>query len=491
MCYLATKPAVAECPPVPTTHANGAIEGLVAEEQTDQAAVAAQGEGKFIVIFARPIPSPGVNGIWVHRFHANGDCLCETRDPGTSLDDDFCPALLTIDEGDGRGEHLHPSIAMNRGADGVAEWAAAWDGKPPGTVSINPSILVTYRRDFENVAPYQPIQIGIGEASVFWDDRPSAAIGETVADIDDEPWAVGWANRGRTICDFTPVEQRGLVYFSWFQVSPCLFQIESCTPSLYCDNRSQHWLPCAWMRDDGFFVVAHSEPEENTIDPFYDLKLHQYDPQGAAIGAFAGITVNDPLVEQFPSFQSSPAVALVGDQIVVTWIGPGLAGCDVLPFKIYARRYAWNPFGDPTPAGEPFIVNSDPAWLPVSEAAAHPTVAIRNAPGAGPNHFAILWNVKDPTNTYREIHAQYFSDQGSPIGGEVRVNQADVESTVDPGDVPGLAGSAQHTAAFTPYCALVSVWTTFPAAEPGESKVYFTILPADHGLSAAPGLFCA
>lgn len=64
-----------------------------------------------------------------------------------------------------------------------------------------------------------------------------------------------------------------------------------------------------------------------------------------------------------------------------------------------------------------------------------------------------------------------------------------MEFTANPSDVPGLAGSAQHCAAFTPECSLASVWITFPTAEPGESKVYFTILPADYGLNAAPGLF--
>ena len=159
------------------------------------------------------------------------------------------------------------------------------------------------------------------------------------------------------------------------------------------------------MRDNGDFVAARGLPEDDVIQPPYDIRLHQYEPEGVSIGATAGITVNDPTIEQVPSFQSSPAVALVGDQIVVTWTGLNPAGCEPIARQIFARRYQWNPFGDPTPIGEQFIVNSDPAWLPVSETAAHPTVAIRNAPGVGPNHFAILWNVKNPTNTAREIHA--------------------------------------------------------------------------------------
>jgi len=128
VCVLSMNRTLAQCPPIPTIHENGAIEGLVAEEQAAQAAVAAQGTGKFIVIFTRPIPAPSVNGVWVHRFEADGTCIFETRDPGTSLDDDFSPALLTIDEGAGRGEHQFPSIAMNRGADGRAEWRAAGTG---------------------------------------------------------------------------------------------------------------------------------------------------------------------------------------------------------------------------------------------------------------------------------------------------------------------------------------------------------------------------
>ena len=122
---ISGRPAFAQCPPVPTSYPNGVIEGLIADALSTQAAVAAEGQGNFIVIFTRPIPAPSVNGVLVHRFSADGACICDTRDPGTDADDDFCLALLTVIEGVGRGVHQRPSIALNRGADGRAEWFAS------------------------------------------------------------------------------------------------------------------------------------------------------------------------------------------------------------------------------------------------------------------------------------------------------------------------------------------------------------------------------
>ncbi|MFH1419805.1 MAG: hypothetical protein ABII12_16145, partial [Planctomycetota bacterium] len=271
--------------------------------------------------------------------------------------------------------------------------------------------------------------------------------------------------------------------------------------TLYCRSL---WQPCMAMRpSDGYFAIAFAcdELPSEEFSP-YNIALQVYDPNGTLITSLDGPDVNDPsqwvndssLEDPSPesdSDQVSPAVSFVGNDIVVTWVGPRLAGC-AGAFHVYARRFkfddAQNPgtleLRDPNPTwleGRPgmFIVDNDvsvPAPI-IDPSAANPTVALllpldptERRPAEG--SFVVAWNasiVVAPATW--EVRAQYFDSGGTPLGREFTVNQ-----------VPGadnfarLAKSGQHTLVYGPDQQVVATWTEGLNSD----GVYFTLLPLNH-----------
>ena len=108
--FLGINVALAQdCPPAPTTHPNGVIEGPVTPTgpQGSDGTVALDGSGRFIVVYQEVNLVAG-NNLLVERFDENGVCVCN---PG-----DSCPALLSDPEVG--ASHFLPSVAMTPGAPG-------------------------------------------------------------------------------------------------------------------------------------------------------------------------------------------------------------------------------------------------------------------------------------------------------------------------------------------------------------------------------------
>jgi hypothetical protein len=214
--------------------------------------------------------------------------------------------------------------------------------------------------------------------------------------------------------------------------------------------------------------------------------------------------VNDPSLEdpgpEDDANQVSPAVSFVKDDIVVCWVGPGLADCEGTSVRhIYARRFKFddllNPgtleLRDPNPAwgeGRPgmFVVDNN-TEVALDLDTAKPAVALagyaygeEEAPHKG--YFVVAWNAIIPNNPVDyEVHAQYFDSYGEPLGREFRVNVADGTD-----DYARLARSGQHTIAFGPDGTMVATWTQ------GEDPegVFFTLVPAGWWETTTPDWPC-
>jgi hypothetical protein len=233
------------------------------------------------------------------------------------------------------------------------------------------------------------------------------------------------------------------------------------------------------QRADGAFTIGFSDAETAEPLPFFDVRLQQYDPSGAAIGA--SLIVNEAVsVDQ--STEGSAAVAFRDNNVVVTWISRQPEDCPPSKlFRVYARRLHWNAVGSPQFIGHQFIVDSDPDWAPVGLDSGNPTVAL------GPDsEFIIGWNAV--SGGFREVHAQYFKTDGDcirPMGREFRVHQE-----VDTSVVYALGDSAQHTCGFRSDSGVVFVFTR--GLNLATPVVHFTILPAGfaEALESTPGAGC-
>ncbi|RIK62030.1 MAG: hypothetical protein DCC65_18005 [Planctomycetota bacterium] len=284
--------------------------------------------------------------------------------------------------------------------------------------------------------------------------------------------------------------------------------IEPCGPSCYPGR----WQPCIAQRsEDGVFAIVWADAENDLSDPPTNIALYVYNAAGQLLETLEGPSndqwvnnpdLEDPIVGGLPvrTAQLSPAVAFVGDDIVVTWAGRRLKDWTGGPtFHIFARHFKYDdgaPAGsrlrDPIPGnGEGraglFRVNSNVDVELFDPDNANPTVSISPAASGPQGRFIIAWNSQNNAESREEVRAQYFDGLCNPRGSEFRVNQA-TTPTVGPNNVRVLAESGQHTVGYGAQDQVVATWSPYvDAGGFGALKgVYVTILPPDYAQASLP-----
>jgi hypothetical protein len=194
--------------------------------------------------------------------------------------------------------------------------------------------------------------------------------------------------------------------------------LRACDPACFVAR----WAPSISTRFTGESVICWAEPEApDQGDSPMNIFIAEYTSSGDLIPSSAsvpGFQVNavDPPFSQLS--QESPAVAMVGDKIVVTWVAPDPAeppGCAGSRRHIFAKVMSWNgTTGIPTTQKEDFRVDTDHFGVMDVNVSPNPTVAITLTldPNEGAGRFIIAWNVVRIRNfggvlvEIREVHAQ-------------------------------------------------------------------------------------
>ncbi|HKC25760.1 MAG TPA: dockerin type I repeat-containing protein, partial [Thermoanaerobaculia bacterium] len=112
----------------------------------------------------------------------------------------------------------------------------------------------------------------------------------------------------------------------------------------------------------------------------------------------------------FSQYRPAVAASSSGDFVVV-WMSGGSASTDVSSYSIQARRYA----SDGAPLGNQFQVNTY-----TTNKQFHPAVAVD-----GEGSFTVVWastGSADSDTSGDSIHLQRYASDGTPLGGEFRVN---------------------------------------------------------------------
>ncbi|MBI3466909.1 MAG: hypothetical protein HY000_28175, partial [Planctomycetes bacterium] len=151
-----------------------------------------------------------------------------------------------------------------------------------------------------------------------------------------------------------------------------------------------------------------------------------YDQDGDGAGVFVrlfnrfGLPITDEIqVNQFTEGdQENAAVAMDGDgDFIVTWESQGQDPYDASA-GIYARRFS----AVGAPLGPEFRVHTNQV-----DSQVNPAVAMNHL-----GQFVISWqNESQLGSFFNDVRAQLFSEDGTPVGGEFRVNQVNVPSGIE------------------------------------------------------------
>jgi hypothetical protein len=451
------------------TVADQVLEGAVSATGRGSA-VAVRDDGDFLFVWATP-PSGGLdsrNMILAQRYCRDAIALGGAA------------ALTDMNV----GTHQDASVAISRGGKATAGWTGIM-GLVVGSTNMTKLQNDFQFDNFAAIVPTpSPPHPGQG------DHEPSAGASDAIS--------------SRATLGFSNHEENQGLHYDLDQLQQVT--LRGCPD--FCLTRVQQWQPCVSTRsEDGITAVAFSYDEIPNVElsPL-NVALMIFDANGAIIAQLAGPDVNDstqwvndPSAED-PSpvndtDQISPAISLVGTDIVVSWVGPDLAACQGTAVNhIYSRRFKFddqvNPgtleLRDPDPAaGEGragmFVVDNAPGMNIVS-VTARPTVALTLATDETTGSFFVAWNAEDTSEDRTEIRGQYFDARGGFRGPEFRVNQ-DTSITLPPSfNRRTLARSAQHTIAYGAQGQVVATWS--PSIGPAQSTppngVFFTYLPQGH-----------
>ncbi|MBI5763580.1 MAG: hypothetical protein HZA51_08665 [Planctomycetes bacterium] len=381
-----------------------------------------------------------------------------------------------VNQGGRNCYNYFPSVAITGGGSVSSAWVGHRIGEGFGPVYSGETLVQLDAFQINSDPATWPRKLPDPNNHVHGDWIPSVGVNVTPPLLQSTAWT-SMGQNGAT---------KGVVHDP-FQGSGSL---ESCP--YYCDWRIDQWSPCMSARDDGIhaLVWSHVESEYEGVEaPPRDIVMQLFDANGNPLGQT--ITINERDIEGPLSIQSSPSVSFVGDQIVVTWFGPGLKGFPVSP-HIFARRFTW-PGGNasPTPLGRTITVDSSSSFTPYETGSddANPAVALSQT---GNGRWIVVWTAR-PTDANKgtEIHGQYF-DGALRMGTEFRVNQDTTQLGFDAPNIVHrntlqrrLANSGQHTVAFGSM-GVVCAWTSHdepiyfspqPMGLFNNNRVFFTVLP--------------
>jgi hypothetical protein len=433
-------------------------------------AVAVRDDGDFLFVWATP-PSGGLdsrNMILTQRYCRDAVAFGS-------------PAALTDMN---VGTHQDASVAISRSGKATA----GWTGIMGLVVGVTNMTKLQNDFEFDNfgaiIPTASPPHPGQG------DHEPSVGASDAIA--------------SRATLGFSNHEENQGLHYALDQVQQVT--LRGCPD--FCLPRTQQWQPCVSTRsEDGITAItfAFDENPNQELSPL-NVALMIFDSQGQLIDQLAGPDINDPDFwvndpsSEDPSpevrtSQTSPAISFVGNDLVVSWVGPDLAACQGTAVNhVFVRRFKFddqiNPgtleLRDPHPAaGEGragmFVVDNAPG-MNIGPITARPTVALTLATDDRAGSFFVAWNAEDTGEGRTEIRGQYFDRLGGFRGPEFRVNQ-DTAVTLPPSiNRRTLARSAQHTIAYGAQGQVVATWS--PSVGPAQSSppngVFFTYLPPQH-----------
>ena len=432
-------------------------------------------------------PPKDYAGILANRFNGDGTCITWTDSGQTygpkALQADFicnCQNVITC-----ANENYKPSIVMS--ADGHVR--AAWTGH------------AYYCNAFEPLFPAPHTAATLLRTPVFsFDTNPLNWPEVLMPDPNDSSVNNTQYNPSVGMVGSTPYSD----LVAWAQTgvggdfSTALITRDPATGDANLESNTSNgttagkrvqsqFAKCVASREDGTHVVCwtHVEPGYETYDtPPMDIRIQVFAADGSARGS--SVTVNEPLDEATGSIQQSPAVSFVGSQIVVVWVGPGLLGMPTDAW-VFGRRFTWaGGSATPQPAGDEFLINSDPRFYieydTGTSSYANPTVALSQT---GNGRFIVAWTaIPHNGDLGKEVHGKYF-DGAYAMGQEFRISQDTTRLGYGDHNIVqrqlGLSG--QHTVAYGSL-GVVCVWNTidYPIYDHGISyennRVFFTLLPA-------------
>jgi hypothetical protein len=313
-------------------------------------------------------PDSGSVVVWSSYYTTAGrsnDILARRLDPAGSLAGDEFIVNVTRE-----GNQTEPAAAMDsRGA-----FAVAWQG--PGLDAED--IFLQW---------FDPNGRPAGDEMLINIDTPGRQLYPSVALSDSGTLAVAWESR-EIVEDVNVIFVRA----QFFHSNAAAVGDEILINSGSYDSR----YPDVAVSGAGGLVVAWLEEQSTNR-----IMARRFDPNGTPVA--------EPFEVSTANIASLTRPAVAADALggfVIAWDGdPNRAGDD----DIHARLY--DPNG--TPAGEPFIVNTD-----LAGAQQWPRVAMNDA-----GEFVVVWEqtAADP-NESPDIFARQYDSAGQPMGEPFQVN---------------------------------------------------------------------
>lgn len=456
--------ARADCPTPTHDPTSGRYESSVAPGS--QSTIAANGEGKFILVWQTPttqtVSNESHNEIAAVRLGTTLSCL----EPPVLLIAERPPPMTPF----GCEECLDPSLVIN--ANGSARVAFTMADARCGFSACASFGGFTFLRQLSftfdpfNPGTVLPVTSPTSPPCNGRDDHePSTAID-----------AAGCKSVAYSQIAISPIglEVRPPCLDADTLIRGCNGTTERCFTS--------RWTACA-AAANGYVAVVWADAEDpTTLNSPMNILMRIFDSSGNP--ASGELIVNQPAecpdpnncpdpdnppLETLGTSQESPAVAFEPTgKLVVVWYGPRLDACTDGGLRIFARQLTWDftPVNDPVRIGSEFVVDNDSEFNPdpnVDNRGPNPTVAFSQAAGHS-GEFVVMWDAvhqPDPV----EVHGRAFKFGPVALGGEFRIHLA------SGGVSRRLGHSAQHTVVWTALGTIAATWTA------GDGTVNATLLP--------------
>ncbi len=285
------------------------------------------------------------------------------------------------------GDQRAPAVAVHHGGDFVVVWASeGQDGSESGI----------YGRRFDASGTPRGGEFRANTYTTGIQFAPSVAVDG------DGDFVVVWESRYQDGSGLGVYAQR---YNASGEPQGDEFRVNTYV------SESQRHATVAMEPDGDFVVVWASYQQEGAAG--YGLYAQRYDAGGSKRGGEFRVNQHTTGSHVYPHV----AVDAAGG-FVVAW-SPTLPSST--EYDVLARRFA----ADGSPVGEEFLVNAH-----TTSVQANPSVAV-----AADGRFAVAWNSYMQDGDDYGVYARRFATDGTPDGGEMRVNT----STSDDQSLPSIA----------------------------------------------------